>query len=85
MKGLVAAAVLATFATGAEANEQLRQAVAFELVRYDIDVDVRELSTGELAAIQQIANSDRSHSDKRALIRSAIGGRYSLRGLLFDR
>ena len=85
MKGLIAAVVLATFATGAEASEQLRRAVAFELARYEIEVDVRELSTGELAAIQQIANSNRSHSDKRALIRSAIGGRYSLRGLLFGR
>ena len=85
MKSVIAAAILAVFTTGAEANEQLRRAVSFELARYDIEVDVRDLSTGELAAIQQIANSDRSYSDKRGLIRSAVGGRYSLRGLLFGR
>ena len=85
MKTLIGAAVLAAFGLSAEASDQLRLSVRHELPRYGVEVDVRSLSTAQLAAIHHILHSDHSHSEKRGLIRSAVGGAHSLRGLLLGR
>lgn len=79
---LCLAAALAA-ATPAAAETQLQRSVAQDLREFGFgDVDVTRLSISQLAAIHHIANQSGSHGKKRGLIRSALGGRNSLRGLL---
>ena len=77
-------ALTATAAPAAPPDDQLLAAVERELPHYVPGADVRGLPRVKLAAIHQIIHSSRSASDKTALIRSALGGRFSLRTLLFD-
>lgn len=65
-------------------SDQLLTNVSRELPHYVNDVDVHSLSRSQLAHIYSIIHGGYSESDKRKLIRSALGGRYSLRGLLFN-
>ena len=84
----VALALVATLTvTGCagSAQDQLRAQVGSRLDRNGFrQVDVDRLSTGQLAALHGHMNSQRSEGDKRALIRSTLGGRNSLRGLLIN-
>lgn len=79
----LAIALAMTAPMPATANQdQLLTNVSRELPNFVPGVDAASLSRHQLAAIYQIIHSGESHSDKRNLIRSAIGGRFSLRGLL---
>jgi len=71
-------------APAADPDSQLARQVAKELPSYGVDVDVATLSTHQLARIYGVMHRPLSHSEKRAQIRSILGGRFSLRGLLFD-
>ena len=87
MMRLLAILVALTLAAPAAADpprDQLLAQVAKALPRYGVDVDPRSLNRAQLAQILHIMHSGNSEGDKRGLIRSAVGGRYSLRGLLFD-
>ena len=89
MSKLVSAALIAAMAlTPAVAHADrtpLEQSVARELPRYGFkDVDVDQLSSNQVATLYMLMYSKRSHGDKRALIKSTLGGRNTLRGLLFD-
>ena len=53
----------------------------FRIALYVPGVDAKSLTRHQLATIYSIMHSGRSGGDKRALIRSAIGGRYALRSL----
>lgn len=86
---LVSAAVFAAItllpATAYADRTPLEQSVARELPRYGFkDVDVDQLSSSQVAALYMLVHGKRSHGDKRALIKSTLGGRNTLRGLLFD-
>ena len=73
-----------TAAPAVEAQgRQLADLVEAELLRYVRNVDVDSLSSTKLAAIYSIMHSRHTESEKRLLIRSALGGRHSLRGLIF--
>ncbi len=63
---------------------QLEALVASELHHYTNDATVDDLNNSQLAQIYSIMHSNRSEGDKRRLIQSAIGGRNTLRGLLFN-
>jgi len=84
----ITAALIAALASAAQADgppkNQLQAAVARDLPAYVQGVDVTTLSQHQLASIYSILHGGHSGSEKQALIRSAIGGRYSLRGLLFN-
>jgi hypothetical protein len=83
---LIAASLILGPAAATQADaprDQLRAAVARDLPIYMPDVDVDSLSRSQLSTIYSILHSSRSAGDKTALIRSALGGRNSLRGLLF--
>ena len=76
--------LLGTGAALAEApTDQLYANVSRELPHYVKDVDVDSLSRSQLAHIYSIMHGGRSESDKGRMIRSVLGGQYSLRGLLF--
>jgi len=76
------AVALGASAALAEApKDQLLSLVEFELPGYVPGVDAKSLTRHQLATIYSIMHSNRSGGDKRALIRSAIGGRYALRSL----
>ncbi|MDF0602679.1 hypothetical protein P1J78_18220 [Psychromarinibacter sp. C21-152] len=81
---LCLALTAATPALAKDGRTQLIAAVDRELHLYVPDVEARELSTHQLAAIRSIMYGQYSSSEKRVRIRSVIGGRYSLRGLLFN-
>lgn len=77
---------LAAAATGVLAqapSDQLLANVSRELPSYVQGVDARTLRRSQLAAIYAIMHGGGSGGDKKAAIRSVIGGRFSLRGLLF--
>jgi len=84
----VFAALLASLGSAAQAGSppenQLRAAVAHGLPAYVPNVDISTLSQHQLAAIYSILHGPDRGMEKSALIRSAIGGKYSLRGLLFN-
>jgi hypothetical protein len=76
-------AVLGATSAHAGAREQLLPKVAAQLPDYVQDVDPQSLSTSQLGVIYNIMHSAGSTGEKAAEIRSVLGGRYSLRGLLF--
>lgn len=81
---LALAACLAALASAASAqgpDDQLLALVSAELPGYVADVDATQLSRNQLAAIYSIMHSDNSGSDKNLMIRSVLGGRFSLRSL----
>ncbi|MEL7114126.1 MAG: hypothetical protein AAGP08_00815 [Pseudomonadota bacterium] len=78
---IAAALVLSAQGAAADAREQLILSVSRDLSWYS-DVDPNTLSTHQLASIKTILHSSRSVGYKRAHIRSTIGGRNSLRGVL---
>lgn len=75
--GLAASAPAAT-------QSQLERSVERDLRRLSINVDASSLTNGQLSSLHLILNSTRSENSKRGLARSVIGGRNSLRGVLFD-
>ncbi len=78
------AALAATAQAGNPPENQLRAAVARDLPAYVPDVDVSTLSQRQLATIYSILHGPYRGMEKSALIRSTIGGKLSLRGLLFN-
>lgn len=87
IKPLILAALLAAPAATARANtpdSQLYLLVSRELPVYVADVDASQLSQRQLAVIYSILHSDNSGGDKAAMIRSVIGGRFSLRSLFVN-
>lgn len=83
----LAFALAATAATGQTnaPRDQLLSNVSRELPQYLPDVDASTLSRSQLAALYSIMHNSDSGSKKHAMIRSVVGGQYSLRGLLFSR
>ncbi|MEL6643029.1 MAG: hypothetical protein AAFQ79_03780 [Pseudomonadota bacterium] len=80
---LAAALVLALAGpAAATTREQLEPSVARDLKRHQIRVDTDTLRTGQINALYSLFHSNRSHSEKRAMARSIVGGRNSLRGVL---
>lgn len=65
------------------APSQLEQNVSRDLPAYVDNVDVSQLSPHQLGVIYQLIHSNRTENDKRLLIRSALGGVHSLRGVFF--
>jgi len=87
LKSLALSAMLTSAAFGANAQppaDQLQHLVSLELSDYVADVDATDLSRHQLATIYQIMHSGGSHGKKSAMIQSVLGGRFSLRGLLFN-
>ena len=87
LKPLILSAVLVVTASVARAEvhaDQIFSLVSQELPVYVKDVDPATLSRHQLLTIYSILHSGRSGGDKIAMIRSVIGGRGSLRGLLFN-
>ncbi|MGG7645180.1 hypothetical protein ACQ5SP_10280 [Rhodovulum sp. YNF3179] len=82
---LLSAALIALAgpAAAGKGSDQLTASVARELPRYGFDVDVKTLDRAQVAALHHALYTDRSTGGKRAMIKSILGGRYSLRGLLF--
>ncbi len=78
------AALGATAQAGGPPQNQLRAAVARDLPAYVPGVDVSQLSQHQLATIYSILYGGYRASEKQSLLRSAIGGRNTLRGLLFN-
>ncbi len=79
---LVAAILAASVAAPAAAASQLRRSVALELPRWGYgQVDIDRLTSGQVAQLHHIMASDRTHSDKAALIKSVLNGAYTLRRL----
>jgi len=83
---IIAFAFATTTATGQTRapSDQLLANVSRELPAYLPDVDASTLSRSQLAAIYSIMHGGGSGSKKHAMIRSVVGGQYSLRGLLFS-
>lgn len=81
----IAFALAATAAAGQSRgpNDQLVANVSRELPGYLPGVDASTLSRSQLAALYMIMHSSESGNNKHAMIRSIVGGQYSLRGLLF--
>ncbi len=88
MTRLGIAALIATLASVAQAGNapenQLRALVAKELPSYVQGVDVSTLSQHQLANIYSILHGPYRGQEKKALLRSAIGGPYTLRGLFLN-
>lgn len=85
MKHLVLAAIigLSFTAAPAEARTQLERLVDQELRSLGFkDVKVSELSTGQLSAIYSTANRPGRQGEKRGMIKSILGGKNSVRGLI---
>ena len=79
------ALALALAAPAAQALTQLQRAAERDLREFGFrEVDVRTLTTAQLAAITHIAHISEKDSAKRAQIRSVLGKPYNLRGLLFQ-
>lgn len=74
-------ALTLALAPAVRANDQLLSNVSRELHHFVPGVDATSLSHSQLAQIYLIMHSDDTESEKRNLIRSAIGGRFALRGL----
>jgi len=66
----------------AQANAQLVRSVERELPRYAPNVDVRTLSSHQIASLHMVLHGRYSESQKRARVRGIIGG---LDVLLFGR
>lgn len=82
---VLALALAAAAPANAEGLSKIEQQVARELPNYGFDIDVRKLSSGQVAAIYAILHSGNSERGKRGLIQSTIGGPDTLRGLIFGR
>lgn len=85
MKLLVLAAIvgLAFTAPPAEARTQLERLVNHELRSLGFkDVNVEKLSTAQLADIYSTANRPGRQGQKRGMIRSILGGKNTVRGLI---
>ncbi len=85
MKYIVLAAALgvAFVAPPAEARTQLERLVSTELRSYGFsDVRVEDLTTAQLSAIYSTANRPGRDGQKRGMIRSILGGKNTVRGLL---
>lgn len=84
-KTALACLALSLAAAPAAANgiEQLRESLRHEVLGFYPGADVDGLSPSQLARLHQIIHSPRSESDKRMLVRSALGrqGPGTLRGL----
>jgi len=76
-------ALPAPFASADTPNGQIYALVSRELPDYVNDVDVSQLSQHQLASIYMIMHSSDSAGERTAMIRSIIGGRFSLRSLFF--
>ncbi len=76
------AALTATAQAGNAPENQMRAAVARDLPAYVPDVDVSLLSQHQIVAAYGILYGRYSGMEKSALLRSAVGGRNSLRGVL---
>ncbi len=81
-RALVALTLAATFAAmPATASDQLRLLVEKDLERVGFtEVDVNSLTSAQLGAIHAVANEKRE-GGRRGMIRSILGGQYTLRGL----
>ena len=80
---LATALGLVVSAPPAEARTQLERLVRHELQDLNIrNVNVAELSTAQLAAIHAAANRPGQQGSKRGVVRSILGGRNTIRGLL---
>ncbi len=80
---LAAAALIAMASPGMAERSQIAQSIARDVERLNLGVTVDDLDGAQIAALHSILNSNRSESDKRGLAKSVIGGRNSLRDLLF--
>ena len=84
---LALAMAAAAAPAGAGGVEQLRESLRFEILGFYPEADVDALRPGQLVQLHAIINSSRrSESDKRMLVRSALGrqGPGRLRDLLLD-
>ncbi len=76
---VLVALLAAAIAAPASASSQLRRLVEQQLPSWGYsEVDVGDLTTGQVAQLHHIMSSDRSHSDKAALIKSVLNGAYTL-------
>ena len=77
---------LAPVPAAANGVSQLRESLRHDIRLYYPEADVDALSAGQLAQIHVIVHSQRSESDKRMLVRSALGrqGPGTLRDLFLD-
>lgn len=82
---LLLALLIALPATAQAPRDQLLSNVSRELPLYVPGTDASTLSRSQLATIYSIMHGGHSDGEKRVLIRSVLGGQYSLRGLLFKR
>lgn len=80
--GAVALVLALASPAAATSRDQLEPSVARELRKHQITADTETLRTGQITALYSLFHSNRSFSDKRALARSIVGGRNSLRGVL---
>ena len=79
------ALILGATAALAEApKDQLLANVSRDLPHYVQGVDASQLRRSQLSAIYAIMHGGMREGDKRKHIRSVLGGRFSLRGLLFN-
>jgi hypothetical protein len=78
----IATVLLGLSGVPGQANSQLALQVKQDLKRYGFTEDVSRLSSSQLSNIHLIIHSRRSESSKRGLIKSALGGKNSLRGIL---
>ncbi|WP_172299083.1 hypothetical protein [Pseudoruegeria sp. HB172150] len=81
---LSVALALATGGAQADGRTQLLENVSRDLHRYVNGVNPEDLSTHQLGAIYATIHSSASESRKRRMIRSMVGGGYSLRSLIFN-
>jgi len=82
---LVAALFLTGTAASADApKDQLMASVSRDLPQYVRGVDATSLSRHQLASLHLIMHGPDSASKKISMIRSVLGGPYSLRGLFFN-
>jgi len=83
---LLAVALMIPLTARADApKDQLLANVTRELPHFVPGVDTSTLRRSQLAAIYSIIHGGRNDGDKGTMIRSVLGGQYSLRALLFDR
>jgi len=75
--------LLMTVPVQASGLTQAQRLVAHDLKYYAPGTDPKSLTRAQLDHIYLIMHSRRTESDKRNLIKSAIGGPNTLRGLLF--
>ncbi|MEM1064040.1 MAG: hypothetical protein AAF771_00430 [Pseudomonadota bacterium] len=82
-RSLAIVAGIALALPAAAERSQIAQSIARDVERLNLGVTVDDLDSTQVAALHAILNSNRSESDKRGLAKSVIGGRNSLRDLLF--